>query len=100
MVTKARRFEWDGSQIEVWEEASSHPVDLHSNEEHRRATGDARRTELLILIEAEDVQNVSLTVDQHDAPAVNHALQVARKPGELIFAIQRQSLSFILNVGR
>ena len=76
------------------------PVDLHSNEQHRRATGDARRTELLILIEAEDVQNVPLTVDQHDAPAVNHALQIAGQSGELIFAIQRQSLSFVLNLGR
>ena len=45
----------------------------------------ARGGELLILIEIKHVQNMPLTVDQQHPPAIDHALQIARKLGQLIF---------------
>ena len=47
-----------------------------------------RGGELLILIEIKHVQNMPLTVNQQHTPAVDHALQIAGKLGQLIFASQ------------
>lgn len=44
--------------------------------------------ELLILIEIKHVQKMPLTVDQQHTPAVDHALQIAGKLRQLIFASQ------------
>ena len=48
----------------------------------------AKGGELLILIEIKHVQNMPLTVDQQHTPAIDHALQITGKLGELIFASQ------------
>ena len=54
----------------------------------------------LPFIEVKHVHDAVLAVNQQHPPVVNHALQVVRQLGQLVFAGQGQGLSLLLHFRR